>query len=41
MCSSDLNRKDFGLDFHAPLNSGGVLVSEKITIEIEGSGIKK
>lgn len=39
--STTINRKDFGLDFHAPLNSGGVLVSEKITIEIEGSGIKK
>ena len=31
---------DFGVDFQAPLKSGGVLVSNKITIVIEGSGIK-
>ncbi|GAB3939784.1 YceI family protein [Corynebacterium tapiri] len=39
--STKINRKDFGIDFQAPLNSGGVLVSEEITIEIEGSAIKK
>lgn len=39
--STTVNRKDFGLDWNSPLNSGGVLVSEKIKIEIEGSGIKK
>ncbi len=36
-----INRTDFGVDFQAPLNSGGVLVSEKIGIEIEGSAIKQ
>ena len=36
-----INRKDFGIDFDAPLNSGGALVGEKITIEIDGSGIKR
>ena len=35
-----INRKDFGIDFEAPLNSGGALVGEKIAIEIDGSGIK-
>ncbi|WP_394280862.1 YceI family protein [Corynebacterium sp.] len=39
--STQINRKDFGVDFQAPLNSGGVLVSEKVTLEIEGSGIKR
>lgn len=39
--STEINRKDFGIDFQAPLGSGGVLVSEKIKIEIEGSGIKQ
>ncbi|AKK10861.1 YceI family protein [Corynebacterium uterequi] len=38
--TTKINRKDFGVDFQAPLNSGGVLVSENITIEIEGSAIK-
>lgn len=36
-----INRTDFGVDFQAPLNSGGVLVSKKIGIEIEGSAIKQ
>ena len=36
-----INRKEFGIDFEAPLNSGGALVGEKITIEIDGSGIKR
>lgn len=39
--STKINRKDFHVDFQAPLNSGGVLVSEQITIEVEGSAIKK
>ncbi|AWB82135.1 polyisoprenoid-binding protein [Corynebacterium yudongzhengii] len=39
--SAQINRKHFGIDFNAPLNSGGVLVSDKITIEIEGSAIKQ
>lgn len=38
---TEINRKDFGIDFQAPLNSGGVLVSEKIQIEIEGSAVQK
>ena len=37
---TSINRTEFGLNFNAPLNTGGVLVSEKITIEIEGSAIK-
>ena len=39
--STKINRKDFGVDFQAPLGSGGVLVSEEITIQIDGSGIKQ
>lgn len=39
--STQINRKDFGVDWQAPLNSGGVMVSEKIKIEIEGSGVKE
>lgn len=36
-----INRKDFGVDFNAPLRTGGLLVSEEIRIEIEGSAIPK
>ncbi|AIG64334.1 polyisoprenoid-binding protein [Corynebacterium atypicum] len=36
-----INRTDFGVDFQAPLKSGGMLVGEKITLEIEGSVIKQ
>lgn len=38
--TTEINRKDFGIDFQAPLSTGGVLVSEKIKIEIDGSAIK-
>ena len=36
-----INRSEYGIDFQAPLNSGGMLVSEKVGIEIEGSAIKQ
>lgn len=36
-----INRSEYGIDFQAPLNSGGMLVGEKIEIEIEGSAIKQ
>lgn len=36
-----INRKDFGIDFNAPLKTGGVLVSEDIKIELEISAIKQ
>lgn len=39
--STKINRKDFGINYNAPLNTGGVLVSEEIKIEIEGSAIKQ
>ncbi|WP_342319566.1 YceI family protein [Corynebacterium mayonis] len=39
--STKINRKDFGIDFQAPMGSGGVLISEQIVISIDGSGIKQ
>ena len=35
-----VNRKDFGLTWNAALETGGVLVSEKVTLEFEISAIK-
>ncbi|MGB3410630.1 MAG: YceI family protein [Microthrixaceae bacterium] len=35
-----VNRKDFGLTWNAALDAGGVLVSEKVTLEFEVSAIK-
>ena len=35
-----VNRKDWGVSFNAPLEAGGVLVSEKVTLEFEVSAIK-
>ena len=35
-----VNRKDFGITWNAALESGGVLVSEKVTLEFEISAIK-
>lgn len=39
--TTKINRKDFGIDFNAPLNTGGVLLAEEINIEIEGSAIRQ
>jgi polyisoprenoid-binding protein YceI len=35
-----INRKDFGVNWNAALEAGGVLVSEKVTLEFEISAIK-
>ncbi len=35
-----INRKDWGVTWNAPLEAGGVLVGEKITLELEVSAIK-
>ena len=38
--STTINRKDYGVNFNAPLETGGVLVSDKIVLEFEVSAIK-
>ena len=38
--STVLNRKDFGVTWNAALEAGGVLVSEKVTLEVDISAIK-
>lgn len=35
-----LNRKDWGIEWNAALETGGVLVSEKVTLELEVSAVK-
>ena len=35
-----VNRKDWGLNWNAPLSAGGVLVGEKVTLEFDVSAIK-
>ena len=35
-----VNRKDWGLDWNAPLAAGGLLVSEKVSLEFEVSAIR-
>src|SRR3954454_19314250 len=35
-----INRKDYGITWNAALETGGVLVSDKIVLEFEVSGIK-
>jgi polyisoprenoid-binding protein YceI len=37
---STINRSDFGIAFNATLDTGGVLVSDKITLEFDISAIK-
>ena len=36
-----INRKDYGIAFNAALETGGVLVSEKIVLEFDISAIKQ
>ncbi|WCC79915.1 YceI family protein [Cutibacterium equinum] len=38
---SKISRKDFGLTYNAVLETGGVLVSDEVTLEIEISAIKQ
>jgi polyisoprenoid-binding protein YceI len=38
--SVQVNRKDWGINWNAPLEAGGVLVSEKVTLEFEISAIR-
>ncbi|WP_197376591.1 YceI family protein [Mycolicibacterium baixiangningiae] len=36
-----LNRKDFGIDFEAPLETGGTVVGDKVTITLEIEALKQ
>lgn len=38
--STTVNRRDWGLAWNAALEAGGVLVSEKVTLELEASAIR-
>ncbi|KQB86337.1 YceI family protein [Corynebacterium lowii] len=38
--TTKINRKDYGVDFQMPMKAGGLMLSEDIAIEIEGSAIK-
>jgi polyisoprenoid-binding protein YceI len=38
--SAVVNRKDWGLTWNAALEAGGVLVSEKVTLELEVSAVR-
>jgi polyisoprenoid-binding protein YceI len=33
--TGDINRRDFGVNFHAVMETGGAVVSDKITIQLE------
>jgi polyisoprenoid-binding protein YceI len=35
-----VNRKDWGLSWNAPLETGGVLIGEKVTLEFEVSAVR-
>ncbi|PFG20551.1 YceI family protein [Serinibacter salmoneus] len=39
--SRRLNRRDFGLEWNVALDTGGVLVSERISLELEISAVKR
>ena len=33
--TGQISRSDFGIDFQVPLDAGGVLIGDKVTIELE------
>jgi len=37
--SGEINRKDFGIDISVPMDGGGVVVGDKITIAIEAEAV--
>ncbi len=39
--STTVDRKDFGLDFHAELPGGGLLLSDEVRIVIDGSAVRQ
>lgn len=39
--STVLNRKDFGLDIDLPMETGGAVVGDKITITVEIEAVKQ
>jgi polyisoprenoid-binding protein YceI len=39
--SRRVNRRDFGLEWNVALDAGGVLVSEKISLEFEISAVRR
>jgi polyisoprenoid-binding protein YceI len=39
--SGEINRRDFGVNFSAPMETGGVVVSDKVTIELEIEAVLK
>jgi polyisoprenoid-binding protein YceI len=38
--STTINRRDWGVTWNAPLEAGGVLVSDKVTLEFEISAVQ-
>ncbi|MEV4109920.1 YceI family protein [Nonomuraea sp. NPDC049695] len=38
--STAINRKDFGITYNAVLETGGVMISDKITLEFDLSAVK-
>ena len=36
---TDINRSDFGVDIQMPMDGGGVVVGDKITVELEIQGV--
>lgn len=38
---TEIDREDWGLTWNVPLDAGGVLVSRKVTIEIEGEAVRQ
>jgi polyisoprenoid-binding protein YceI len=39
--STELSRKDFGIEFNMPLDGGGVVISDKVSVNMEIEAVLK
>ena len=39
--STSINRTDFGIDYNAPIKTGGLLLGNEISLQIDGSAVKQ
>ncbi|MDO5029885.1 MAG: YceI family protein [Corynebacterium sp.] len=39
--ATKIDRNDFGIDYNAPIKTGGVLIGNEISLQIDGSAVKQ
>ena len=39
--ATKIDRTDFGIDYNAPIKTGGLLLGNEISLQIDGSAVKQ